>query len=324
VWLRQNAAEEIFPSRASVYSVNSVGTSYKIGVDGGGTKTECILVTGPGEIVARHMAPGCNPSVLGPEQARLVVTAALCQLIAAFDPRAVSAGGRIETTLLCMAGSRSFWREFGASLTDFGRVTVTDDALPVLELATDGGPGLVLHGGTGSFVAARAPDGAVHYAGGLGWRFGDPGSGYEIGRRAIARALLELQGWAPPSRLAATVRDQTRLADAGAITRYFYNAAEPNRQIAALAPAVLRLAEEGDHTAHQLILDACAPLLELAQQVTARLFPETPFATVRAGLSGPILTHPTVVAALTPRSPLPLRPIAASPIEGVRRLLARG
>jgi N-acetylglucosamine kinase-like BadF-type ATPase len=301
-----------------------VGTFYKIGVDGGGTKTECILVDGSGEIVAQHMAPGCNPSVIGPEQARLVVTDALCQLVATFDPRAASPGGRIETTLLCMAGSRSFWREFGASLTDFGRVTVTDDALPVLELATDGGPGLVLHGGTGSFVAARAPDGTGHYAGGLGWRFGDPGSGYEIGRRAIARALLELQGWAPPSRLAATVRDQTRLADAGAITRHFYHGAEPNRQIAALAPVVLRLAEEGDHTAHQLILDACAPLLELAQQVAARLFPETPFDTLRAGLSGPILTHPTVVVALTPRSPLPLRPIAAPPIEGVRRLLARG
>jgi glucosamine kinase len=303
--------------------VSSVGTTYKIGVDGGATKTECILVAGTGEIVSRHIAPGCNPSVIGPEQARLVVTDALCQLIATFDPRAVSAGGRIETTLLCMAGSRSFWQEFGASLTEFGRVVIADDALPVLELATDGGPGLVLHGGTGSFVAARAPDGGVHYAGGLGWRFGDPGSGYEIGRRAIARALLELQGWAPPSRLAATVRDQTHLADAGAITRHFYHGAEPNRQIAALAPAVLRLAEEGDHTAHQLILDACAPLLELAQQVTARLFPETPFDAVRAGLSGPILTHPTVMAALTPRSPLPLRPIVAPPIEGVRRLLAR-
>ena len=32
--------------------MSSVGTSYKIGVDGGGTKTECILVDGPGEIVA--------------------------------------------------------------------------------------------------------------------------------------------------------------------------------------------------------------------------------------------------------------------------------
>lgn len=43
-------------------------------------------------------------------------------------------------------------------------------------------PELVLHAGSGSFVAARGLDGAVHYAGGLGWKFGDAGSGFEIGR----------------------------------------------------------------------------------------------------------------------------------------------
>jgi glucosamine kinase len=305
-----------------VYSVNSVGISYKIGVDGGGSKTECILVDAAGAVVARHLAPGCNPNVVGSEQARLIVTDALCALASSLNSQP-STLNRIATTLLCMAGSRAFWKEFAAGLTDFGAVQTTDDAQPVLELATEGRSGLVLHSGTGSFVAARTADGSVHYAGGLGWRFGDPASGYEIGRCAIARALLELQGWAPPSRLAATVHDHTQLSDAGAITRFFYQHAEPNRQIAALAPAVLRLAEEGDHTAHQLVIEACQPLLDLAQQMAAKLFANTPFDTLRAGLSGPILTHPTVVAALVPRSALPLVPVSAAPIEGVRRLLAR-
>ena len=99
----------------------------------------------------------------------------------------------IVSTLLCMAGSRSFWQAFAADLTGYGRVSTMDDSRPVLELATHGQPGIVLHGGTGSFVAARAPDGSLHYAGGLGWRFGDAGSGYDIGRRTIIRALLEAQ-----------------------------------------------------------------------------------------------------------------------------------
>src|SRR4051794_2417841 len=55
--------------------------SFKIGVDGGGTKTECILIDAQGNIVGRHLAPGCNPSVVGPEQARMIVTDALCQLV---------------------------------------------------------------------------------------------------------------------------------------------------------------------------------------------------------------------------------------------------
>ena len=306
----------------------SVGTSsYKIGVDGGGTKTECILVDGSGAIVARHLAPGCNPNVVGPEQARLIVTDALGALTSALNSQPSTLDSSpIVATQLFMSGLPGFWSEFAASLKDFGRVTAALDSLPTLELATHGAPGLVIHAGTGSFVAARAPDGSIHYAGGTGWRFGDPGSGYELGRRAISRALLELQGWLPASRLGPTVRDHTRLgdaADARAVTRFYYSHAEPNRIIAALAPAVLRLATEGDHTAHQVLIESAVELLDLANRVATKLFPGTPLDTIPTGLSGALLTNSTVAAALAPRTSLRLTPITAAPIEGVRLLLLR-
>ena len=308
-----------------MYFVCSVGNSFlKIGIDGGGTKTECILVDATGIIVARHLAPGCNPNIVGADTARAIVTAALTALLS--ESAIATRHSAISATLLFMSGAPAFWTEFAAALTGYGHVTAAPDSLPTLELATHGRPGLVLHAGTGSFVAARAPDGSVHYAGGTGWRFGDPGSGYELGRRAIARALLELQGWLPSSRLGPTVRDHTQLgatADARAITRYFYAHAEPNRVIAALAPAVLRLATEGDHTAHQVLIESATELLDLATHVAAKLFPDTPFAEIPTGLSGALLTHATVLAALRPRTPLPLTPITEAPIEGVRRLLLR-
>ena len=304
--------------------------TYKIGVDGGGTKTECILVDATGTVVARHLAPGCNPNVVGTDQARLIVTDSLVALTSSpafpLHLQLPSSTGSVSATLLFLSGAPAFWQECAASLTDFGRVTTAPDSLPTLELATHGRPGLVIHAGTGSFVAARSPDGAIHYAGGTGWRFGDPGSGYELGRRAISRALLELQGWLPPSRLGPTVRDHTQLgdaADARAVTRYFYAHAEPNRVIAALAPAILRLAAEGDHTAHQVLIESATELLELANRVAAKLFPGTALDTIPTGLSGALLTNATVAAALTPRTPLPLTPITEAPIEGVRRLLLR-
>ncbi|MEX2043785.1 MAG: BadF/BadG/BcrA/BcrD ATPase family protein [Opitutus sp.] len=301
-----------------------MGAPYRIGIDGGGTKTECILIDAAGAILARHLAPGCNPNGVGPGQARMVVTDALCGVVnSAFG----NGGATIERTHIYAAGNRSFWREIGGSLEGFGVVHTADDSLPVLELATQGRPGLVLHGGTGSFVAVRAPDGSIHYGGGLGWRFGDPGGGYDLGRRTIARALIELQGWLPASRLAQTVRDHTQLgdgADAAAITRFLYQHPDPNRQVAALAPAVLRLASEGDPVAHQLVVESAAELLALATRMAAQLFPATALDTIPAGLSGPLLTHPVVVAALGDRSPLALVPVEGTPIEGVRRLLLRG
>jgi N-acetylglucosamine kinase-like BadF-type ATPase len=307
--------------------------SYQIGVDGGGTKTECVLVDLAGHLVATSVGPGCNPSAVGPERATALINAALAEIRARAAAHFATTHGHdadpaslITSTLLCMAGARSFWRDLARDVRGYGQVTTTDDSLPVLELATHGQPGLVLHAGTGSFAAARGLDGSIHYAGGLGWRFGDPGSGYDIGRRAVSQGLLELQGWAPPSKLGHAVREHApadRDTDASGVTRIYYQHPEPNRHIAALAPAVLQFAAEGDTAAREIVLQSAAAFLDFAVSVAARIFPRERFQTLPAGLSGPILNHPFVREAITARAPFVLTPITASPIEGVRRLLAR-
>ncbi|MEO7413263.1 MAG: BadF/BadG/BcrA/BcrD ATPase family protein [Opitutaceae bacterium] len=308
-----------------------MSSQFKIGFDGGGTKTEGILLDGSGAVIGVHVGAGCNPSVVGPEKARAIVLAALESLRNQAISQAATIAPwapppKIVSTMLCMAGSRSFWQAFAADLSGYGEVSSSDDSLPVLELATHGQPGIVLHGGTGSFVAARAPEGTLHYAGGLGWRFGDAGSGYDIGRRVVVRALLEAQGCAARSSLGALVCEHAQLgpgADANAITHYFYHHQEPNRVIAALAPAVLQLAGDGDATARELVISSAGELLQLATTLATKLFPEGSMPTVRAALSGPILTHRAVAPALISNSPLSLIPVEDTPIEGVRRLLAR-
>ena len=297
---------------------------FRIGIDGGGTKTEGILLDGSGAIVARHLGPGCNPNVAGPAAARAVVVGVIDTLRA--EARRLAPGAVIGLTHLYSAGNRSFWSETVATFTDCGRTFSADDSHPVLELATAGQPGLVLHGGTGSFVAARAPDGSIHYAGGIGWRFGDPGSGYDLGRRAIGRALLELQGWSAPTALSSLVRAHAGLgaaADAATLTRHFYQHAEPNQVIAGLAPGLLGLAAEGDVEARRIVTDSVGELLALALRVVTRLFPGVTPATLAAGISGPILTHAALASFWSAGCPLRVTPVTGAPIEGVRRLVAR-
>jgi glucosamine kinase len=64
-------------------------------------------------------------------------------------------------------------------------------------------------------------------------------------------------------------------------------------------------------------------LLALAETVAAKLFPGAAAGAVKAGLSGPILTHPVVTRALAARSSLALRAVTGTPIDGIQRLLAR-
>ena len=298
--------------------------SYKIGVDGGGTKTELILLDADGAELARHIAAGCNPSQVGAEQARAILTSALRELTAKHP-------GPISHALFCMAGSGAFWRETAAALKDFGAVTTLDDSLPVLELATNGAPGLVLHAGTGSFITARSADGKVHYAGGLGWKFGDPGSAFDIGRRALSVALLELQSLRDtsdsPSPLVSALREHTGLADYSANSRFFYNDPAANGKIASFAPRVLMLAEKDYGPALQVVTESIADLARQADAVIHRLFPKS-VAKIPCGVSGRILN--SVPAAIALRSlvgklnwPVDIRFMDSPPIEGVRRLLAR-
>lgn len=301
---------------------------YKIGVDGGGTKTEFILVDAAGLVVTRHLAPGCNPSQVGPEKAREILLAGLQNTR---GPHAIAA------THLYMAGSPAFWRETADSLYDFGPVTTGPDSLPVLELATGGGSGLVLHAGTGSFVAARAPDGSVHYAGGLGWKLGDAGSGFDLGRRALAHAMLELQSRSMPgcgtlSPLAEALCAHTGLSDYAANSRFFYNDPGANAAISAFAPRVLELAEHDCGPAQQVVADSVTDLARLADQVIHRLFPEgrpAEPALVPCGVSGRILNSAPARFALRSlaaklRWPVSLSFLTDPPAEGVRRLLLAG
>jgi len=297
--------------------------NFKIGVDGGGTKTDFILIDESGDTIARRHSGGCNPSLIGSDAARALITTQLNALVG--EARSREPNASLSHTLFCMAGSRPFWREFGATLTDCGEVQTFDDSVPVLELATNGSPGLVLHAGTGSFVAARDTSGGTHYAGGLGWRFGDPASAYDLGRHAIGRAILELQGWAELSGVSAMICEATGLNDSDSVTRHYYNDDLAHTTIAAVAPRVTEIAANGDQVAREIVANSVYKLAELARDVVARVMPEAANKSLIVGLSGAIPQTPIAREAIASvlGSSCEWVSVNDAPIEGVRRLLAR-
>lgn len=190
----------------------------------------------------------------------------------------------------------------------------------------------MLHAGTGSFIAARGRDDATYYAGGLGWKLGDAGSSYDLGQRAIALAMLELQGWLPAgaraaSPLVAELQAHTGLTEYAANSRFFYYDPGAATAISSFAPRVLALAENDCGPAQQVVADSVTDLARLADRVIHRLFSGVE-APVPCGVSGRILN--SVAAGFALRSlaqklrwPVTLQFLTTPPSEGVRRLLLR-
>ena len=293
---------------------------YSIGIDGGGTKTDFILVDSSGTILAQRSTGGTNPSLHGQENVEIILKQTCAQLIT----DAGLSQGSIHKTLLCMAGPPKTWKAIAEDLEGLGETISVDDSVPVVQLAVGNSAGLVLHAGTGSFVAAKDDKGTLHYAGGLGWRMGDAGSGLDLGRRGMTQAVLELQGWSDSTQLSSELQKYMGITNLQEIMEKIYViSSEPNKLIGGFAPIVVQLATGGLPEALYILKNSLKPILSLAQQVAQKLnLPST----CRCGLSGRFLSSPLGVdlikKALSSHSlKWDLVCVTEPPIEGIRQLL---
>jgi N-acetylglucosamine kinase-like BadF-type ATPase len=226
------------------------------------------------------------------------------------------------------AGRDTERKELEAALGDTfklsTRIMVTTDAAIALEDAFGTSSGIVLNAGSGSIAYGRDPDGYIRRVGGLGWQFGDEGSGYALGRAALMEVGRALDGRSPPTSLTDDLREAIGARDVHGMIQWAQQA-EPN-DVAALAPAVAAAAAAGDPVAQRLI-DECAR--DLTKHIAALLpyFEET--RTVPVALMGGLLTPGTPVRASLEamlEQELPSVSIehdAVDPPRGALRLAAR-
>jgi glucosamine kinase len=233
-----------------------------IGIDGGGTHCRARIRDGAG----RMLGEGTG----GPANLRLGAEVAMASIVAAAQA-AAQAGGLAEGALtgaavgLGMAGAIDDARngQLLAQPHPFGKVAIDTDAYIAWLGAFAGGDGAILIIGTGS-AGLAVVKGQRFNVGGWGNVISDDGSGNEIGRHAIRRALWAHDGMTPMTALAKAILDRFDHQPPKVVT--WADQARPT-DFAQLAPLVLEHAGKGDALGVAVIEAAAAGAARIAERL---------------------------------------------------------
>jgi N-acetylglucosamine kinase-like BadF-type ATPase len=241
---------------------------YVLGFDGGGTKTECVVMNSADQVLARTFAGPSNPSRIGVENAvRAIEESAILALRdAGLERSAISAvGAGIAGTAkpdMRESMSRALRECFlGAA------ITVLTDLEAALAAAGEG-PAVILVMGTGSAAFGRNAEGEIARAGGYGPSSSDQGSAYDIGRRAIAAAMRE-HASERESVLGKQILDQLGCTEWPVVQHRAQTI--PDEVFPPIFPVVAGAADAGDAVAQEILVQAAQDLASLVNDVANHL-----------------------------------------------------
>lgn len=237
--------------------------TYVCGWDGGGTKTEVLCMRPDETVLADGSFGPLNPN--GAEQTKVVSTVRDSVAFMAEQP------GGLDGCAALVIGTAGVSNQAAVRLvTETVRACGYHGPLQVLgdqEVALAGairGPGAVLVAGTGSICCGRDGGGHTTRVGGRGYLIDDEGSGYALGRDILMAVVRAEDGRAAPTALTPMVFDALGLRDVREIVTWLYAPTTGKKEVAALAPLLLRALDEGDGAAEAIADKAASALAELA------------------------------------------------------------
>jgi len=305
---------------------------YYLGIDGGGTKTTCV-VGDESQILATATAGPSNIVRVGEAQARESLQQSVRQ--------ACSAAGitPAQVAHTCVGGSGAARPELAnivrRALAEIlpTPIDVVGDMEIALEAAFDAGPGVIVIAGTGSIAYGRNRHGTTARAGGWGFAIGDEGSAHWIGRAAVSAVLRYADANARTSAdpaLAEPAAFITSILKIWGVTALADLARAANSipppDFAALFPAVAA-SEAG--MAAQVLTSAGRELAQVAAVVIHRLFPEAEKTTVPVAMTGGVFRHAPVVREVfynelrRQDARVEVNPQVIEPVEGALRMARR-
>lgn len=269
-----------------------------LAVDGGGTGCRAALCNKEGQILSYAQVGSCNYHSIGIEKAVITLTALLTALTK-HQPLQVSyvvlglAG--LDTKKDQAALTLIVHKALTAANIKADKVCLYNDAMLTLKGSIGHQNGILLAAGTGSIACGITKDGREARVGGWGYRVGDEGSGYSIGKAGITHVLRAYDGREKSSGISAAILKAMSLADEDQLINWIYSSQFSVSQIASLTPIILKLAAEGDQQGKQIIQHACQELTEMALSAIYKLdLINAEFSLLLSGgvLKNPMIRHP--------------------------------
>jgi N-acetylglucosamine kinase-like BadF-type ATPase len=243
-------------------------------VDGGGTKTACIIGDGCGNVLAVCYGESSNIKSRPWDEVK--------QVLWTLIERALELSGSDESQLagvyLGLAGADrpEDKEQFVAFLKgQFKRdvpVTVQNDAITALAAGTWGEAGIVLISGTGSIAYGYLPETDTYVrVGGWGYLLGDEGSGFAIGQKALTAVMKQHDGRGQRTALTELVLSGWSLPDPNRIITYVYSQPNVRTAMADISKLAVSAAKAGDEVSLAIVAEAVEQLTELVMTVKLRL-----------------------------------------------------
>ena len=267
--------------------------AYFLGIDGGGSKTTCV-VGDEVSLLARVTTGPSNINRVGETRARESLHQAIGQACeaAGIDPR------QVQRACLGVAGvgNEEIARAVRKMVAEImpAEIEVVGDMQIALEAAFGKGPGVIVIAGTGSIAYGRDAQGRTARAGGWGFAVSDEGSSHWIGRSAVANLLRAIDD-------GETVAAETPLYCELRVVWNFHSidelvrSANSKTDFAAFFPAVLGAADAGDTLAESVLAQAAFELARLAGIVVHRLFTMSDASPVSLAMVGGVFHHAKMV-----------------------------
>ncbi|HEY46014.1 MAG: hypothetical protein AMJ88_09855 [Anaerolineae bacterium SM23_ 63] len=240
---------------------------YVLGLDGGGSRTLCVILDERGREISRGQGGPSNHQSVGVEAASKAIADTLTATI--------DAAGNPSLAAACwgMAGldrpeDELILKRMAERLLPQVHVEVVHDSTIALVGGTEGKHvGVVIISGTGSIAVGYHPSGRFARSSGWGHLLGDEGSGYYIALRGLNAATRAHDGRGPLTTLVDRLTASVNVPTLEDLANLIYLEGWAAPEVAALAPVVLKAAEEGDEQAVVIVREAAMELFLAARVV---------------------------------------------------------